>query len=246
MTLRESFASHIILPIADRIRGTTIQKKTRFLKESQWWTREKLEQYQNEKLRLLVEHAYQNVPYYRRIFKQENLTPSEIKTPQDLTKIPILQKNHVRKFRDELIASNIDASNRRAGRTGGSTGEPLQFYNDKNTLSWVWGSMNRYYQWTGMRPGEGRFDVGGGSLGGFLSKGRAKDFLSKGLRWFQNYTFYPSFQLDDVMARDIAISSRKKGIRTIRGYPSGLYLLAKYAKDEGLDFEHIKIIQSTS
>ncbi len=220
--------------------------KTRFLQSSQWWNAEELQSFQLEKLHTLVAHAYQNVPYYRRIFRENGIGPSDIKDIADLAKIPVLTKSQVRRYSNTLVASNYGAKKLLPGRTGGSTGEPLQFFNDRNTVSWAWGAMNRYYEWTGMRLGEGRFDIGGGSLGGFLSKGLARDTLRSVQRWLQKGAFYPVFSLDKAMAREIAESAKAKGIRVFRGYPSGLYVLAMYAKTEGLDFDAVRIVQSTS
>lgn len=246
MPLRESIIAKTALPLADRLRGTSSIEKARFMENSQWWDRSKIDEYRFTKLRGLVSHAYENVPYYRRIFKEKGLEPSNIKNLEDISKLPILSKQDVRRCKTELLASGIDKSKIRTGRTGGSTGEPIQFYNDTNTLSWAWGAMYRYYQWTGMRFGEGRIDLGGGSLGGYLSKGGMKQALSTILRKVQRNPFFPSFELDAEMALEICNLSNKYKIRVLRGYPSGIYLLAKYAESMNLDFSQLKIVQSTS
>ena len=44
---------------------------------------------QNTKLRKIVEFAYNNVLYYRTLFKKTNITPKDIITVEDLAKIPI-------------------------------------------------------------------------------------------------------------------------------------------------------------
>ncbi|MHA3962776.1 MAG: phenylacetate--CoA ligase family protein [Candidatus Thorarchaeota archaeon SMTZ1-45] len=246
MPLRESIIAKTALPIADRLRGTSSIEKARFMESSQWWNRSQIDEYRFTKLRGLVSHAYENVPYYRRIFKERGLEPSNIKNLEDISKLPILSKRDVRNCKTELLASSFDKSKIRTGRTGGSTGEPIQFYNDTNSLSWAWGAMYRYYQWTGMRFGEGRIDLGGGSLGGYLSKGGMKQALSTILRKVQRNPFFPSFELDADMASEICDLSKKHRIRVLRGYPSGIYLLAKYAESMNLDFEHLKIVQTTS
>ncbi len=48
-------------------------KTYRLLKKSQWWTKEQLEEYQMQQLSKLLNHAYENVPYYRRIFDERGL-----------------------------------------------------------------------------------------------------------------------------------------------------------------------------
>jgi len=44
-----------------------------FLQESQWWSQERLEEYQRQQLSKLLNHAYENVPYYRRVFDERGL-----------------------------------------------------------------------------------------------------------------------------------------------------------------------------
>jgi len=57
------------------------------LKKSQWWTSEQLIEYQNERLRKLITHAYENVPYYRHSFDEIGLQPSDIRSVGDLYKL---------------------------------------------------------------------------------------------------------------------------------------------------------------
>ena len=62
------------------------------LMESQWFSRQDLEDYQNERLRDLVAHAYATVPYYRELFDSLKLKPTDIQTSADLPKLPVLRK----------------------------------------------------------------------------------------------------------------------------------------------------------
>ena len=48
------------------------------LQKSQWWSREELEEYQLQQLSKLLSSAYENVPYYRRIFDEQGLMPRDI------------------------------------------------------------------------------------------------------------------------------------------------------------------------
>lgn len=198
------------------------------------------------KLHRLVAHAYQNVPYYRRAFRERGLLPSDIRKMRDLVKLPILTKREVRKHKADLTAVNFPQRSRIIGRTGGSTGEPLQFLRDNNTRSWAWGAMSRYFGWAGLRSGEGILAVGGGSLGGYLGTGRLKAELTRILDVIQKNYFFPVFSLDESMAMEISNLVNKAGVRILRGYPSGLYLLAKYALAHELPFDNVTTCLSTA
>ena len=58
--------------------GKVFRDTYRFLRESQWWSKEKLEEYQMRQLERLLKHAYENVPYYRRVFDERGLKPKDI------------------------------------------------------------------------------------------------------------------------------------------------------------------------
>ena len=82
------FFRKIIFPIIELCGGTKIQKYLDVLNKTQWLRPYEIEELQNKKLQALVKHAYENVPYYRRLFKRIGLKPDDIKTKEDLIKIP--------------------------------------------------------------------------------------------------------------------------------------------------------------
>ena len=80
-----------------RIRyGKVFWETYNFLQESQWWSKERLEEYQMQQLEKLLKHAYENVPYYRRVFNERGLKPKDIQDVEDLKKLPHLTKDKFR------------------------------------------------------------------------------------------------------------------------------------------------------
>ena len=51
-------------------------------------TRKTIDKYQFFKLKKCLRHAYNNSPFYNKLFKENNLKPSDIKSFSDMTKIP--------------------------------------------------------------------------------------------------------------------------------------------------------------
>ena len=130
-----------------------IWRLKRFLDRSQWQDPQFLRDYQEERLRALIEHAYRNVPYYRKLFNSLGLRPSDIRRIEDLRKLPVLTKEAVRANTEELKAENAWRYLPRPYRTTGSTGTPLVIYHDRlsnilefATYWWHWG-------WAGYRLG---------------------------------------------------------------------------------------------
>jgi len=128
--------------------GKEFFRQLEFLEKSQWWSKEELENFQNERLRLLVKHAYEKSPYYHRIFKENRLLPNDIKRVEDLAKLPILTKDMVRTHFKEMIATNIDKKSLLRFSTSGTTGEPLIFFSEKRLEFFNFGPyMWRHYRW---------------------------------------------------------------------------------------------------
>jgi phenylacetate-CoA ligase len=101
-----------------------------FLTNSQYFPRWELEQYQREKIKLLLNHVYKHVSYYTDIFIKNKLTPDDFDSIVDLKKIPVLTKEDVVKNLDKLLSRKIDKKYLFSIRTSGTTGTPIQFYRD--------------------------------------------------------------------------------------------------------------------
>jgi phenylacetate-CoA ligase len=56
------------------------------------------------------------------------MKPSDIRTVEDLNRLPVLRKEEVRRNLGEMISREFDVAGLKMHRTSGSTGEPLYFY----------------------------------------------------------------------------------------------------------------------
>ena len=132
--------------------GKAFWETYNFLQESQWWSRKKLEEYQMQQLSKLLNHAYENVPYYRRVFDERELRPKDIQNLDDLRKLPYLTKDTFRLHFNEIISTNINLNKFPMSHTSGTTGRPIQFYENLHTgqkeLAFI------YHQWSrvGIKP----------------------------------------------------------------------------------------------
>lgn len=93
------------------------------------WRYENLRQLQEEQLRNLLMHAYQNVPLYRGLYKEAGYHPDEFRSLDDIDKIPILQKDRLKQASpEEVVAQGIDPHRCGVVETSGSTGTPLRIF----------------------------------------------------------------------------------------------------------------------
>jgi Coenzyme F390 synthetase len=82
-----------------------------FLKNSQYWGPDQQEKYQFEKLNDLLEHSYENVPYYRKVFNERDLVPSDIYDIKSLSMLPLLTKDIIKNNLKDLKATNFSETN---------------------------------------------------------------------------------------------------------------------------------------
>ncbi|MGH7499091.1 MAG: phenylacetate--CoA ligase family protein [Gemmatimonadales bacterium] len=88
--------------------------------------RAQLQTFQDAKLRRLLVHAYEHVPYYRKLFDRQRLHPRHIRGTIDLELIPITTKQDLRDLPpSEIVTKGVDPCSLVSVRTNGSTGEPF-------------------------------------------------------------------------------------------------------------------------
>jgi phenylacetate-CoA ligase len=96
--------------------------------------------YQINKLTLVLKNSIEKVPYYRDFHLHLDYNNFSYK---DFQKIPILTKDIIRKKGDLLINVDFEKTNEVFRNTsGGSTGEPVTFYQTKSQM--VYGSANYF------------------------------------------------------------------------------------------------------
>lgn len=126
--------------------GYVFKRMLSFLEESKFYSRQEIINYQDEKLRELIHHAYNNVPYYKEVFDKIKLKPNDIKSQNDLWKIPLLTKKDVKENFKKLKATNVPRFMLHLGHTSGTTGTPAHFYRDFRSINFenaiVWRQWN--------------------------------------------------------------------------------------------------------
>lgn len=89
-------------------------------------SRDEIVAFQEGRLREMVRHAYERVPYYRRLFDGVRIKPDDIRTIADLHLIPITTKETLRALpREELVAHGVNPRRLVRHQSNGSTGVPV-------------------------------------------------------------------------------------------------------------------------
>ena len=120
------------------------------LLESQWWSAEQFEAFQNQKLHEHIKFAAERIPYYQRVFREAGINPDDIRTREDLTRIPILEKTVVRDSPEQFLVDGRPDKGWRQGHTSGTTGTPLDVYTTRESFSRHWSFICRLRAWAGL------------------------------------------------------------------------------------------------
>jgi phenylacetate-CoA ligase len=198
---------------------------------NQWRSPEEIATLQWERLRALLRHAYDTVPYYRSVFDNLGIRPEEIRGASEFERLPILEKATIRAHKDELISSAYDRRQLIPSGTGGSTGEPLRVYYDRSSYDRRVAAAMRGDGWAGWRLCGGEFYIWGAPL--LPEKGlirRKKQLHHAGLR----REVVNSFELSPDHIEEMVRRYNRQQPRVVVGYANPIYEFARYARQAGL------------
>lgn len=213
--------------------GDQFHKAIKEIQSRNAWTAGQFYEYQCDQLQKMINHAIANVPYYKKIFSEAGITHDQIKRPEDLAKLPILEKSVVRSDPDSLIDENADRSKLVEVHTSGTTGNPLELWRDvwMNSVDVAYNAA-RWHSIVGLQRCVNRSVSIGGHL--VASPDRSKPpFWVENARWKQLYM--SSYHLAPDFMKYYIQKLRKFKADYIEGYPSSVYALARYIIDEKFD-----------
>jgi len=216
----------------------SLLKLKRLFDKNQWLSEESLHDYQSSRLRQIISQAYNNVPYYKSLFKEKGILPHDIKMVQDLKNVPFLNRDLLRGHFDSFAARNAQKYRPVLLSTSGTTGGKIRFYADKpsNVLEFVY--YWRFWGWAGYK------------LGDTFAKLSSEDFVYLKKNRDARYFFHPvtrqltvnSMLFSEKYADEFIRIFRKFNPHYVKGSPLNLYTLAlifEGKKNHGISFNAV-------
>ena len=100
-------------------------------------SRDQIRAWQNERLVPTVKRVYENVPYYRHLMEKKGVTPDDIKSVDDLHKLPFLTKEDLRKaYPYGLLAVPLQDCVRIQSTSGTTGRRVVAFYTQHDIDLW--------------------------------------------------------------------------------------------------------------
>jgi phenylacetate-CoA ligase len=214
-------------------RSPTTGRYLEQLKAVQSWSSEELERYQSTKLRQVVRYAYDNVPFYRRLYDQERVDVGNIRTVEDLDKLPMITKEDVRINYDDLQSRKSVRS--KVQYTSGTTISPLKVRISTDAIKLNRASSLLRDHWAGYR---------GERAARFVGDQAITDCADSSLyrrSFVMNRFLYSSKCISVQTSRRILDSLKNNEVQILQCYPSAGYILAKFLEryDEHLPLKAV-------
>lgn len=223
-------------------RGWDYRSALSALEESQWLPREQVEQKNLERLRDLLTHCKQSVPFYSNVMKKCGFEPDSLRSFDDLRALPVISKSDLRADY-ENFRSAADESPYDVWSSSGSTGEPFPFRLDRRSIrANTFAALARGRRWWGMDFGvreamiwSGLSDLTGTASGRFAALKRRTSWSLK------NITTLDVYLLDDTAIQRGFWAFSRSHPRLVRAIASGLLRFCVGLERLGLDGRQLGI-----
>ena len=144
----------VILPAWHRLHHYNSFQALSYLEKTQWLPANDLIDLQWVRIGKLLMQAYESVPYYRRIMCETGTDPVSLTRERSLEKLPLLDRSTITREIEHLRATNVFPNRFVPNSTGGSTGEPLRFFDDHEMAGWSDAAAWRSHRWYGVDVGD--------------------------------------------------------------------------------------------
>jgi len=194
---------------------------------SQWWDPSRLREHQDERVRAIIQFAGTKVPFYMRRWAEYGVSVNRVQGISDLPLLPTITKADIRAAGDDMLS--VPATHLTHGHTSGTTGSPLSLWYDRamvianNAADW------RQKWWGGLELGEW--------CALFLGRVIVPVDQRRGPFWRANHVqkqlWCSSFHLSEENLPAYIEEIRRRGIRFLEGYPSTMYIVARFLLGRG-------------
>jgi phenylacetate-CoA ligase len=202
--------------------------------------REKVERLRDRRVRRIVAYAAKTVPYYRELFARERIDPREIRGAGDLSRLPLLDRETVRRQPSLFLSEAHPARDSLAFFTTGATGTPLEVRHDRRSLlaNLAFGERERAPVIEG---------TGGSFLPKELYVGYQTSTLRKVTAFYRESTFMPvgsgrRFVSIHEPIENVAAVSRAERPDLLVGYGGWIHLFFKALAARGIEIHRPKMV----
>ncbi len=228
-----------IFQVFNKLERRNIAHFYKSFKKREFDSFEKLRNHQFKLLKILVNHAYHTVPYYRERFNKIGLKPQDLMRPTDISKLPVLTRADIKNNFQKLISSKFRYKDLIEYATGGSTGEPVKFLLTKDQRDMRAAVSFKSYQMLGWDFLDKTLLLAGAPI----DISHHAEIKSKIKSYFLRQKIIPAINLKEKDLIYLYQVVKQKKPKVVFGFVSALELFAKYLASHNIYVEIPIIIQ---
>ena len=228
----------MIFPVYIYVKKNSLLDCVEELKNNQWKSFEEIKKIQKVKLNNLLIHAYNSVPYYRRVIDEKNLSLKNLADYDNFKQLPFLTKSIIREKTSDIISTDLKGNKLYKNSTSGSTGENLYFFTDKKSSIYRNSAVIVNQEWTGFSVGDGKVLLWGAPM----DKMKAKSLRGRIHGIVARVLFLSSYDLTPQIMDNYIERINKFRPRLLISYPGPLEVFADYVKEKKIILPSIKSI----
>jgi len=239
MDLTPHLIRGIIAPLWARHEGSPYLKIAQQLEKDQFMSLQERCARQWKRLKILIQHAWDESPFYRGRLSEVGFYPGDLKSWEDVRLLPILSKTDIREHGADILAKNAkkDLVPR---MTSGSTGVSLNFYTSDSEFQFKRGVNLFRDQWTGWRLGEWTASLWGNPSHAVRLNERLRNIL------LERSFVLDTLKMDESRMHNFAAEILRHKPTLLFGHAHSLYLFANFWEKRGLPRYSFKGVLSTA
>ncbi|MBA7485878.1 hypothetical protein ES707_21430 [subsurface metagenome] len=237
MNWREPFIYFVLY-----VTGSKIPRYLKQIRKYEYLSQDKITELTNRKLEELLFHSYNNVPYYHKILEESDVVVGGQVRLENFSRIPILTKEIIREEGENLYSKDYKQRRPYENTSGGSTGEPVRFIQDKEYDEWNIATKLYFNAVLGKEMGEPEIKFWGSDRDIIKGNLTVKDRI---INFLYNRKFFNSYQLNEQKINELINLNNRFKPMGYWSYMESALELSDFLSRHKTDFHPPKIVIST-
>ncbi len=230
--------SKLVYPVYHRLTGSGAVDAVRELESHDLFSARALNELEQTKLRNLLNHAREHVPYYQGIIEESGFAIDALGKPECFQSLPVLSKAVIREQGERLHSTMLAGNRLDPNSTSGSTGSPMSFFTDRRSKAYRKAAVIRNRRWVGVEVGEPVVHIWGSQI----DQKRAEEFRGRIHAIVTRETFLSAYEISDASFLKYIDVLKRSGACLLVGYPSVLSEFARFCGERSIRFPRLRAV----
>lgn len=225
--------------------GGVFQEELKRFKDREAFSEKQWNEYSTRKLQKLLKHAFETVPFYKEFFSKAGFDHTSFHDFQisDISRLPFLEKNELRKFGTSTLLSTIREKGGEFFPSSGSTGTPTQIlFSYPMHQRWSAGFEARIRHWAGVDRFTSRGTIGGRRV---VPDGNAKPPFYR-YNFIEKQVYFSAYHISAGHAQNYLEGIKRYGLQYMTGYAMSNFFLARFFEELKLEVPPLKAVITSS